>query len=48
MIKEVLSAELFTSAFNLETCKDKKLSEIGLFIKGLLFAQDSAKTAQDE
>jgi len=44
-IKANLTAELLSKAFNLEACKDKKLSEIGMFIKGLIHKEDAQQTA---
>ena len=46
-VREVLSSELLTKAFNLEACKDKKLSEIGLFIKGLIHTEDANMASED-
>lgn len=36
-ISDVLSHDLLKQAFNSDDCKDQKLSEIGLYLKGLLF-----------
>ena len=46
MIKTALTSELLTQAFSSEGCKDAKLSEIGLFLKGLIYKDNAA--AQEE
>jgi hypothetical protein len=35
-----------TEAFNLEACKDKKLSEIGIYTKSLIYKEDEKKTQE--
>lgn len=46
IIKDVLSSELLTEAFNLEACKDKKLSDIGLYLKQLIYKEGAEKTQE--
>ena len=46
-IKATLPSDLLMNAFKLEACKDKKLSEIGLFLKSLIHKEDAGKAAAD-
>ena len=39
-IRATLPAELLLDAFKLEGCKDKKLSEIGFFVKSIIHKED--------
>ena len=54
LIREVLPADMLVKFFNVEGCKDQKLSDIGLYLKGLIYketeqsaeATEESKTSQ--
>ena len=46
-ISDALPSDLFDKAFGPSTCKDAKLSEIGLYLKGLVHKQQP-EAAQEE
>ena len=46
-IKQVLPADLLTNAFSLPVAKDKKLSEIGLYLNKLIHQESGAAQMEE-
>ena len=48
LVQSVLPAELLNQAFNIDGCKDGKLSEIGLYLKGLIFKEEKVEESKGD
>lgn len=47
-IRQDLQADLLSQAFSKESCQDAKLSEIGLYLRSLLYKEDFQEERKDE
>ena len=48
MIKDVLPSDLLTSYFKVDVCKDQKLTDIGLYLKSLIFKGEEQNATMTE